>query len=186
MNIMLEYQALISFKQDFFASALRLVILSRSITKSPSILNGYVRTTIITKKLCSQYRKKVIIFEFVHDNGTWELTDWRDHLQKKQRAQLDTKTRMLLQVDDVNDLPGIIVGAGKKYKTPHIFKLQIGEIIRLRPMVSVDPPDGITVLCRAREENWKLVPSNAPLLAEQRRQQIAADPNRRRVYARPA
>lgn len=130
----------------------------------------------------------MIIYEYVDRQGNGEISEWRKHLQKAQRAQLDVKIRLLLQIDDLDMLPGILVGTGQKNresKTPHIFKLQIGEKIRLRPMVCIGPPGGITLLLRAVEMNWKLEPRNAPELAELRRQEIIANPGRRRIYEQP-
>lgn len=127
----------------------------------------------------------MIIYEYVDQDGKGEITEWRKHLQKAQRAQLDVKIKLLRQIDDPNMLPGILVGTGqknRKSKTPHIFKLQIGQKIRLRPMVCTGPPGGITLLLKAVELNWKLEPRNAPQMAELRRREILDDPSRRRIY----
>jgi len=130
----------------------------------------------------------VIIYEYVDSQGNGEITEWRKTLQKDQLAQLDVKIELILRVDDLDMLPGILVGTGqknRKEKTPHIFKLQIGGRIRLRPMVCTGPSGGITLLLGAVERNWKLEPRNAPELAELRRKEIIANPGRRRIYAQP-
>ncbi len=108
-----------------------------------------------------------------------------------ERALLDQKIEQLEKVDDPNQLPGLLVGTGekkRKKKTPQIFKLQIGGKIRLRPMVCKGPSDPnreITLLYPALERDFKLVPRDAPERAEQRRQEILADPRRRRPYEPP-
>jgi hypothetical protein len=103
----------------------------------------------------------VIIYQYVDDQGKGEITEWRKHLQKDQRAQLDVKIGLLLRADDLDMLPRILVGTGqknRKSKTPHIFKLQIGGKIRLRPMVCTGPPGGVTLLLKAVELDYKLEP----------------------------
>lgn len=134
----------------------------------------------------------MILYEYLDPKGRGVLTEWRKTRQSSEKASLDTKLETLQKVDDPdNQLPGLLEGSGeknRKKKSKHIFKLQIGGKIRLRPMVCrgpADPKREITVLCPAVELDGKLEPRNAPEISEQRRQEILADPSRRRRYDYP-
>lgn len=101
-----------------------------------------------------------------------------------QQAQLDQKLDQLEQVNDPALLPALLVGTSQI----HVYKLRIGGKIRLRPMVcrgTGDPKLEITLLHPAYERDGRLDPQDAPERAEQRRQEILADPSRRKRYEPP-
>jgi len=126
----------------------------------------------------------VILYEFVH-GGSGVLTKWRNGLEKAQRAQLDNKTDML-EVASPELLPGLVAGPIRKH--PHIYKLQAGRKVRLRPLLCKGPKDKvaeITFLAGATERDWKLDPANAPEVAEARRIDLEANPNKRKSYETP-
>ncbi len=126
----------------------------------------------------------MILYEYVDRRGKGAISDWS--LQPSEQALLDLHMRQLKRVTDPNHLPGLFFGARKR--APHIIKIKIGGKIRLRPMVCRGPMDSnreVTILFPAVERNGKLVPLDAPEIAERRRQEILADPRRRRRYDPP-
>lgn len=128
----------------------------------------------------------MILYEYVNRRGRGVFTEWRRSLQTAQQAQLDQKLDQLGQVDDPEILPDILAGTREE---KHIFKLKLGGKVRLRPMVCRGPLDQkreITLLYPAYERDWHYDPPNAPARAEQRRQEILADPSRRRLYEPPS
>jgi hypothetical protein len=124
----------------------------------------------------------VILFEYVTATGRAEVSRWRDGLEKPQLGQLDAALDQLESVTDPEDLPGLLAGTNER----HIFKLQIGGKIRLRPMVCRGPLGAaeITLLLGATERDGVLVPSDAPQRAGEYRNAILADARRRRPFER--
>jgi hypothetical protein len=120
------------------------------------------------------------VYEAVEDNGEGALTDWEYF--KTQEAQIDRKLHMLQQVE-VNSKTGkaecpqdVLAGPGV-YNQKFIYKLQTRGNVALRPMVCLGPVTRDaewTVLTRAIEKQWKLIPKDAADRAELRRQEIVA------------
>jgi len=118
--------------------------------------------------------------EAVEDDGkTGTISDWTYY--KTQEAQLDNKIRML-QVAEVDEKTGkvnlpqdVLAGPGV-YGQKWNYKLQTRGNVMLRPMVCLGPDRAKewTILARAIEKDWKLIPSNAADIAEARRQQVVA------------
>lgn len=134
---------------------------------------------------------KIVIelFDYVGKDPVGEVRAWRDRLQVAQQAQLDQKLDALARADS-EMLPGLIAGPlrikGVKY--PHIYKLQIGGKIRLRPLLCRGPFDAekeITLLAGATERDGKLDPPGAPDQAVARREEIKSDARLRKPYKFP-
>ena len=114
---------------------------------------------------------------------------WRDRLAVAQRAQLDQKLTMLSGAA-VDLLPGLIAGPlsikGKKYA--HVYKLQIGGKVRLRPLLCKGPADPnreLTLLVGAFERGGELDPISAPQTAVERRQEVIDNVKLRKPYRFP-
>ena len=79
--------------------------------------------------------------------------------------------------------PGLLVGPNV-YGQEWIYKLRLKGNVALRPMLTLGPIDRDaewTILVRAKERDGKTEPTNAADIAEARRQEIQADPSRRRL-----
>lgn len=110
------------------------------------------------------------------------MTEWRSGLEKAQQAQLDNQTD-LLERADVSLLPGLMAGPIAPYS--HIFKLQIGGKIRLRPLLCRGPVNAkteLTLLLGAKEVNRRWEPLGAPESAETRRMELVGNLRRRQPY----
>lgn len=126
------------------------------------------------------------IYEWIEANGRGVITDW--DLEVEQQAKLDDKLQMLRRAEvdatgRVNLPQSLLVGPGV-YRQKWIDKLRVQGNVALRPMLSLGPLDcekEWTILARARERDRKLTPPDAAEVAEGRRQQIQADPKRRRL-----
>ncbi len=138
----------------------------------------------------------MILYEWVASRGSSRdgaLTKFRSGLAAAQRAQLDGKTMLLEQVDSVDDLPGLIVGPikVKGQKKPHIYKLQVGRRVSLRPLLCKGPVPTddharvLTFLIGATERDRKFSPRNAPDKAVERRDGLLNGRDRRRRYETP-
>jgi hypothetical protein len=126
------------------------------------------------------------IYEWVDDHGRGVVTDW-PKLQSGHRAKLFAKLDMLVRAEidsqrraslPTNTLAGPGYGG-----EPFIYKLKSRGNVQLRPMICLGPfgLDDWTVLYPSTEKSNELIPPDAPKLAEARRKQILADPNRRRL-----
>jgi hypothetical protein len=80
------------------------------------------------------------LFDYAGKDPIGEVRAWRDRLQVAQQAQLDQKLDVLARADN-EMLPGLIAGPlrVKGVKYPHIYKLQIGGKVRLRPFLCRAP-----------------------------------------------
>lgn len=148
----------------------------------------------------------VIIFDYVGARGSaeakkkakkgdkepakGEVRRWRDGLQIDQKGQLDQKLDSLVTAgaDLMAELitgPLSIKGKGK---FPHIYKLQIGGKIRLRPLLCKGTKNldtELTLLTGATERDGAFDPLNAPEKATSRRKEILQDDTFRQLYVFP-
>lgn len=133
----------------------------------------------------------MILFEWVAGRERAEdgaLTAFRAELTIAQQAQLDSATMRLEGVDNADMVPKLIAGV-KGYR--HIYKLQIGGKVRLRPLLcrgpmpTDDKNQVLTFLIGARERDMKFVPRDAPKKAKQRREDLITGNAIRRPYETP-
>jgi hypothetical protein len=118
------------------------------------------------------------IYFYVDQNGDCPFLDWYGRLQRRVQAKLDAKIDMLAQ-------HGEILNPSVLSPTPvrGIMELCVTGRVTLRPMVCrgpVRPREEYTLLCGAVERDSKYVPRNAAEIAERYRDEIKADPGRRR------
>ncbi len=127
------------------------------------------------------------IYEWVDDRGRGVVSDW-PKLQQEQRAKLDAKLHMLVgaEVDErtkIANLPSDLLAGPGYGGEPFIYKLKARGRVQLRPMLCLGPfgDEEWTVLYPSIERQDRLIPPNAPALAEQRRQMILTNRNRRQL-----
>ena len=115
---------------------------------------------------------------------------WRDEQQVAQRGQIDEKIDSLATVGP-EALPGLIAGPLSikgKGKFSHIYKLQMGGKVRLRPLLCRGTKDldaELTLLVGATERGGEFAPLNAPEKADLRRKEILNDDTYRQPYVFP-
>lgn len=143
----------------------------------------------------------MIIYDYVGARGSakvkqghspikGEVRTWRDNQQVPQRIQFDEKLDSLASAGP-ELLPGLIAGPLRikgKGKFPHIYKLQMGGKIRLRPLLCRGTKDfnaEVTLLIGATERDGQFEPLNAPEKADSRRQEILDDDTFRQPYIFP-
>lgn len=131
----------------------------------------------------------MIIYDYVGDEPEGAVRAWRDGQQTAQRAQIDQKLGSL-RTAGLELLPGLIAGplSVKGKKIHHIYKLQIGGKIRLRPLLCrgpADPNSEITLLVGAAERDFELTPPNVTTIAERRRKEIIDNEKLRKLYRYP-
>lgn len=127
------------------------------------------------------------IYEWIDAGQRGIVTDW--DLEVEQQAKLDNKLQMLrrAEVDAVTgrvSLPQNLLAGPGVYGQAAIYKLKVKGNVALRPMLSLGPIDletEWTILAGAVERDRKLMPANAADVAEARRQEIRANPKRRRL-----
>lgn len=120
------------------------------------------------------------LYDYVDSDGINEFEAWSNGLERKYRAMLNRKLKALEDETEHGLIPGLVVGPIKGYS--HIYKLQIGGRVKLRPLLCkgpIDPNNELTLLIGATERGWKFDPQNAPETAEKRRQEIIRDSQRR-------
>ncbi len=138
----------------------------------------------------------MILYEWMagrEKTGDGALMKFRSKLPVAQRAQLDLKTALLEQTDSLDVLPGLIVGPikVKGRPIPHIYKLQVGGKVRLRPLLcrgpmpSDDKSRALTFLIGAKERDREFAPRNAPEKAPERRGDLVEKRAKRRRYETP-
>ncbi|MEA2162295.1 MAG: hypothetical protein QOK37_422 [Thermoanaerobaculia bacterium] len=121
---------------------------------------------------------KVELFDYRDEKGRNDVKRWMLEQEKRQRAQVNLKLDMLRKYG--ND-----VGSNVLLRmSATIFKLK-GKTkgVQLRPMLCKGPVDDdreFTILIGATEIDWKLVPADAVVRAERRRDEIIRDPKGRR------
>lgn len=123
----------------------------------------------------------MIIFEFVDHRGRGVITVWRDGLEPPQQAQFDNKIDLLRREPKL--LEGMMAGPLKGYR--HLYKLQIGGKVRLRPLLCRGPVNvetELTLLAGAKEIGGTWEPPGARETAEANRKTLMLDRTRRQVY----
>ncbi|GEM_PF-575803 len=123
------------------------------------------------------------LFEYLDHRGVGVVEDWKRGKDKDIIARVDRKLDLLNQHG--SDLPpGLLAGT----KSRHIDKLRIfGKGVTVRVLICrgpINPRDEFTVLFIAQEKDRKLIPKDAESRAEQRRQEILINAERRRRYER--
>jgi hypothetical protein len=125
------------------------------------------------------------VYDFVDVQGRSVIGDWVRGLTPVDRARFKVKVRALVDLEYERAI-GTKLLQGPINK--HVYKLKIHGTIMMRPLLCRGPISNdteYTLLAGAREENFKLIPADAPKQAERRRQQIIDDPiNRRQIRAR--
>ncbi len=100
-------------------------------------------------------------------------------MQRPDLARLSRKLKML--EDTGPDLPtGLLAGPIKGHA--HIYKLKINGRVALRPLLCKGPMYNnieFTLLMGAFERGRKWAPANAPTTAENRRNEVISNANRR-------
>ncbi|MYG40702.1 MAG: hypothetical protein F4201_07825 [Nitrospira sp. SB0677_bin_15] len=119
------------------------------------------------------------LYDFVDGKGINQIKKWTQGLQKRDRVRLNRKLDLLEQSG--KDLPPGLLSDTDSSK---IKKLRITgrKVPTLRPMLCRGPINvetEFTILQGAIEQDRKLVPSDAVLQAEQKRQIILDCPSRR-------
>lgn len=125
------------------------------------------------------------IYDHVNAKGVNTFREWTEGLQRPDRVKLAVKLDALAMTG--SDLaPGLFADSNSK----HIKKLRIigRGSVQLRPMLCKGPIDNnseFTLLLGAIEKGSRLEPKNADALAERLRQEVAANPNKRRCKHEP-
>ena len=116
--------------------------------------------------------------------GVIELWLKQARIQKRAKALLNQKLDLLEQMGP--DLPPDLLAGPIE---GHIYKLRIrAQRVQLRPLLCRGPlhnNDEFTLLYGATERDNELVPTNVVQRAEENRQDILAEPQRRRLHEQP-
>ena len=119
------------------------------------------------------------IYDYVNAQGKNEFKEWTEELQKAQRARLNEKLDKLEKHGD-ELFPNILTGTG----TAGILKLRVKGNVQLRPLLCKGPVDvssEYTLLMGAKEIGEKWAPKDAPNRANDKKGEVVADPDRRRI-----
>lgn len=120
------------------------------------------------------------LYDFLNDDGTNDISAWTRTLAKKQQAKLyERLDKLELYGEDL--FPDSL----SPTKVNGVLKLKCKGNVQLRPMVCRGPINLVlgkeyTLLHGAKEVGSKLVPADAPAKASQRKDQVVADPDKRR------
>lgn len=120
-----------------------------------------------------------VLYDYVDRRGINQFQIWTENLEKNYRGMLHRRLQAV-EATEPGLITGLIVGPIRGY--PHIYKLQIGGKVKLRPLLCKGPADTLgelTLLMGATERDFRWEPDDAPGTAELRRQEILADPTRR-------
>jgi hypothetical protein len=137
----------------------------------------------------------MILFEWTGGRGRpldGALTSFRAKLPVVQRAQLDAKTLVMENVDGFDQVPGLVGPIRDRgRRVPHVYKLQVGGKVRLRPLLCKGPLQAdnhyavITFLVGAKERDNRFQPRSAPAKAVERRIELITGRALRRQYETP-
>jgi hypothetical protein len=125
------------------------------------------------------------IYEFIDERGDRVLVGWfkRERIQKKARILFDQKVDLLARYGP--ELPPELLAGPVD---THIYKLKVrAQGVQLRRHLCKGPINNeteYTFLCGAIERDSVLDPFDVAERAEQNRQLILGDPNRRLLYER--
>lgn len=123
------------------------------------------------------------IYEFLVRPNVGIIEVWlkQARIQKRAKDLLNQKLDLLEQLG-LELPPGLLAGP----IDGHIYKLRIrAQRVQLRPLLCRGPLQNnseFTLLCGATERDDELVPMNIVQRAEQHRQMILAEPQRRQLH----
>lgn len=117
------------------------------------------------------------IYDYVHPTKGNLIKGWSEGLQKKELAKLNSRIDAL-ELHGKDLIPGLLAPTG----VPNVFKLRARGQVALRPMVCEGPGLAcFTLLMGAKEIQGKYDPPNAPEMAASYRNDLMANPERRRI-----
>ena len=132
----------------------------------------------------------MILYDYLDGRGVNVIKEWTITLGTRDRSKLNNRLDRLGDVKDpIGELPGLLFGPnidGQK----EIWKLRMGGSgsgNALRPLLCRGPFNKnveITLLAGAVEKDGVLEPHGVAAISEQRRQDVAKDPKRRRTHER--
>lgn len=131
-------------------------------------------------------RRGAAVAKKIRGEAKGEIRKWRDGLPIPQRGQLDEKLNTLADTSDLTLLPGLIAGPIKY--CPHIYKLQVGGKVRLRPLLCRGPfnaEEELTLLVPATERDHVLDPPGVLDTAKRRREEVMENEDYRAKYVFP-
>ena len=120
------------------------------------------------------------LYDYVDKDGVNQFREWCLRLQKPELAKVEQRLTML-ELHGPGLAPQMLAGPLRGWR--HIYKLKFNGRTAPRPMLckgTVEPNSEFTLLLGAFEVGSEYVPPKAPEIAEGLRQQVAADPKRRR------
>jgi hypothetical protein len=124
------------------------------------------------------------LYDYVTAAEVNEILVWANGLQKTERAKLNAKLDMLT-LHGPNLRPQVLTGTD----APGIQKLRVHGSVQLRPLLCEGPVNietEFTLLAGAKEVAFKLKPTGILGVAEDRKAEVTADPQIRRVaHVRP-
>jgi hypothetical protein len=128
------------------------------------------------------FMEKAFLFDFTDAEGNNMIQGWADSLplQKRTRAKLESKIDMLAKAGD--DLPP---GLLQPTRCKHIMEIATKGNVAVRLMLCRGPFDmsqEFTFLYGSRERDKKYVPRDAPERADSNRNDLQANPRRRRKH----
>ena len=119
------------------------------------------------------------IYHYVNNQGCDEFSLWENNLQSIQRGKLKEKIDKLRLYG--NDLyPHLLTDTG----ISGIQKLRIRGNVQLRPLLCRGPIEILeeyTLLMGAKEVGGKWKPKDAPVVADERKQDVINNPTERRI-----
>ena len=121
------------------------------------------------------------------DGGENDIARATRGLQKKERAKLGEKFVRLETQGQDELFPGLLSGPLRGAR--HIYKIKIKGPVAVRPLLCKGPQkmnQEYTILMIALERDNQLVPRDALRIAENRRQEIITNPQRRVRHERIA
>lgn len=119
------------------------------------------------------------LWDFVDLRGKNNFKEWTATLQVKQLARLNERLDKLMQYGDAL-FPQMLSAT----PVPGILKLKIKGNVQLRPLLCKGPASvasEYTLLLGAKEVGDRWQPTNAPEMADLRRNQVRVDPKTRRT-----
>ncbi|MFZ4504467.1 MAG: hypothetical protein ACOYM1_11005 [Methylovulum sp.] len=126
--------------------------------------------------------KKFALFDYADKNGNNDIKAWTLGLQKTQRAKINAKLDMLAKLG-----PGLIPHVLTDTPTAGIQKLRVKGNVQLRPMLCKGPINNeneFTLLIGATERDSRFAPDKADEKANDRKNIIIENPNRRCPHER--
>ncbi len=126
--------------------------------------------------------KKFALFDYTDKSGNNDIKKWTQGLEPTQRGKLNARLDML-SLHGSELFPEILAGTN----TAGILKLKVKGKVQLRPMLCQGPINHekeFTLLIGATERDFCLVPDKADKKANDRKEIIVGNHNRRRTHER--